>query len=182
MLLKKFAPCRQKKTVKEINAMYITVRSILENLPGKKRGLITIDQFAKAEHVAQAISESQISIIVITKNGIPCGLVSKTDINNMVADGKRPSECEAWEIMTKREDVITTTLDASTSSLSAIMRAKKFTHVIVVSKTQEETEPDKKKWTDVISLKDLDYAAELDKIELEDLLKKYGDSELHHTT
>jgi len=145
--------------------MIKTVADLLANSPNKKRGLVVVDHLMTIDWVASVLNENSINIVVVTKDGVPVGVISTSDTNDEIANGENLSERHAYEVMT--ENIIITFAAEDIMSVSKIMTDNNIRHIIVV---------DKDKWVEVLSIKDLLTAITANEKELEDLLEMYKQS------
>jgi predicted transcriptional regulator len=145
--------------------MIRTVADLLANSPNKKRGLVVVNHLMTIEWVASVLNENSVNIVVVTKDGVPVGVISTSDINNEVANGENLSERHAYEVMT--EDIVTTFAAEEIMSVSKIMTDNNIRHIIVI---------DKDMWVEVLSIKDVLSAITANEKELEETFEMYKQS------
>ncbi len=145
--------------------MIRTVADLLANLPDKKHGLVVVDHLMTIDWVASVLTENSINIVVVTKDGVPVGVISSSDVSDEVANGENLSERHAYEVM--KRDVITTFAAEDISSVSKLMTDNDIRHIIVV---------DKDTWVEVLSIKEVLSAITANEKELEDQFEMYKQS------
>jgi len=135
-----------------------------------KPNLITVDLTATIEEVSDVLAKEDVNLVVVTAKGKHVGIISTKDTSRESGSGKRPSERYAFEIMTSRKDVITTSPNGNLSLVSQAMTEgeKEIRHIIVADEFGE--------WIAVLSIKDILRAMRLNEQEREEIQEMYAKS------
>lgn len=96
---------------------------------------VVIEETISATEIAKIMDRNKVSCIIITKNGLPYGIVTERDfVSKLVALNKRPSDLSASEIMSSPVTIVSSY--ASVDEVAQKMLEKKIKHVVVVDQGQ----------------------------------------------
>ncbi len=140
-----------------------TVSQLLASLPGKMP-LVSVDHTATVPEAAAAMKKNHTHLVVVTKDNEPVGVISTADTSGSLANGKRPSELYAFEIMTK--EIISVGVDDDINTVSRMMTGKNIGHIVAKTDTG---------WV-ILSVKEVLKAITDNEQELQDQFEMYKQS------
>lgn len=99
------------------------------------RKAVVIEATISAAELAKIMDRNKVSCIVLSRNGLPYGLVTERDfVSKVAAPNKRPSDLSASEIMSS--PVIVVSSYAPVDEVAQKMIEKKIRHVVVADQGQ----------------------------------------------